>query len=129
SARFSYLAEYEPMDVRDTKEPLVYLATVGTFNQKDKELGDRLIFKSEIDTAEESTWDALKLRLESSGLRRPLLLVYDEGHNLTDQQMNLLLELEPDALIAASATMKLPAQLADEIKHLRDAGWQADQFV
>jgi type III restriction enzyme len=91
NARFSYLAQYDAVDVRDATEPLVYFATVGTFNQKDKEEGSRLIFKSEIDTAEESTWEALKLRVDTDGLRRPLLLVYDEGHNLTDQQMDLLL--------------------------------------
>ena len=60
---FSYLAKYDPIDVREAKEPLIYFATVGTFNQKDKEEGARLIFKSEIDTAEDSTWEALKLRL------------------------------------------------------------------
>jgi type III restriction enzyme len=129
SARFSYLAQYDPVDVRDAKEPLLYFATVGTFNQKDKEKGERLIFKSEIDTAEESTWDALKLRLDADDHRRPLLLVYDEGHNLTDQQMDLLLELEPDALIAASATMTLPTRLGVEIKQLQEEGWTDEDLV
>ncbi len=129
SARFSSLAEYDPVDVRDAREPLVYFATVGTFNQKDKEEGGRLIFRSEIDTAEESTWEALKLRLDGDDRRRPLLLVYDEGHNLTDQQMDLLLELEPDGLIAASATMKLPTQLGAEVKHLKDEGWTDEELV
>lgn len=129
SARFGYLAQYDPVDVRNAHEPLVYFATVGTFNQKDKEEGSRLIFKSEIDTAEDSTWDALKLRLDADDRRRPLLVVYDESHNLTDQQMDLLLELEPDALIAASATMKLPPQLGAEVKHLKDEGWTDEELV
>ena len=129
SARFSYLAQYDPVEVRDAAEPLVYFATVGTFNQKDKAEGSRLIFKSEIDTAEESTWEALKLRLDADDRRRPLVLVYDEGHNLTDQQMDLLLELEPDGLIAASATMKLPLQLGAEVKHLQDEGWADEDLV
>lgn len=129
NARFSYLAQYDAVDVRDATEPLVYFATVGTFNQKDKEEGSRLIFKSEIDTAEESTWEALKLRIDTDGLRRPLLLVYDEGHNLTDQQMDLLLELQPDALIAASATMRLPAQLGAEVTQLRSEGWTDEDLV
>jgi type III restriction enzyme len=129
NARFGYLAKYDQDDVRESKEPLVYFATVGTFNQKDKEKGERLIFKSEIDTAENSTWEALKLRLDAEDRRRPLLLVYDEGHNLTDQQMELLLELEPDGLIAASATMKLPAQLGAEVKRLREEGWTDKQLV
>jgi type III restriction enzyme len=129
SARFASLAEYDRPDVRDAKDPLVYFATVGTFNQKDKEEGGRLIFRSEIDTAEESTWEALKLRLDADGHRRPLLLVYDEGHNLTDQQMDLLLELEPDGLVAASATMRLPTQLGAEVKHLKDEGWTDEELV
>lgn len=128
-ASFRYLAKYDPVDVREAKEPLIYLATVGTFNQKHKEEGARLIFKSEVDTADESTWEALKLRLDSEDKRRPLLLVYDEGHNLTDQQMDLLLELEPNALIAASATMKLPAQLANEVKALKAEGWTDEELV
>lgn len=129
SARFSYLARYDQTEVREAREPLVYFATVGTFNQKDKEKGERLIFRSEIDTAAKSTWEALKLRLDGDDRRRPLLLVYDEGHNLTDQQMDLLLELEPDGLIAASATMKLPAQLGVEVKQLKDEGWTDEELV
>ena len=129
NARFGYLARYDQTDVRESTEPLVYFATVGTFNQKDREKGERLIFKSEIDTAEDSTWQALKLRLDANDRRRPLVLVYDEGHNLTDQQMDLLLELEPDGLIAASATMKLPAQLGAEVKLLREEGWTDEELV
>ncbi len=123
-----YLAQYDRQEVRDAQEPLIYFATVGTFNQKDKEKGERLIFKSEIDTADNSTWEALKLRLDADDRRRPLLVVYDEGHNLTDQQMDLLLELEPDALIAASATMKLPTQLGNEVKALKDEGWTDEEL-
>ncbi|WP_217913098.1 DEAD/DEAH box helicase family protein [Miltoncostaea marina] len=129
AARFGYLAQYDQVEVRDAEEPLVFFATVGTFNQKDKEEGSRLVFKSEIDTAEASTWDALKLRVDGDGRRRPLVIVYDEAHNLTDQQMGLLLELEPDGLITASATMKLPTQLGAEIKHLKDEGWTDADLV
>jgi type III restriction enzyme len=128
-ARVSYLAQYDPVDVRDVREPLVYFATVGTFNQKHKEKGERLIFRSEIDTAEESTWEALKLRPDADGYRRPLLVVYDESHNLTDQQIELLLELEPNALIAASATTRQTAQLGTVIKHLQEVGWTDDELV
>jgi type III restriction enzyme len=129
NARFGYLAKYDQADVREAGNPMVYFATVGTFNQKDKEKGERLIFKSEIDTAENSTWEALKLRLDSDCRKRPLIVVYDEGHNLTDQQMGLLLELEPDALITASATMTLPAQLGTEIRLLREDEWTDDELV
>jgi type III restriction enzyme len=129
SAQFSYLAQYDGTEVAASEVPLVYFATVGTFNERQKEKGDRLIFKSEIDTAEKSIWEALKIRTTSDGIRRPLLIVYDEGHNLTDQQMDLLLELAPDGLIAASATMKIPEKLAVEIDALKVAGWTDDQLV
>jgi type III restriction enzyme len=129
TAEFNYLAEYDATTVRNATNPLVYFATVGTFNQKDKQEGSRLIFRSEIDTADKSTWNELRQRLDSEDRRRPLVVVYDEGHNLTDQQIDLLLELEPDGLIAASATMKLPAQLGAEIKQLRDEGWSDEELV
>jgi type III restriction enzyme len=129
NAEFHYLAEYDVTTVRNATKPLVYFATVGTFNQKDKQEGSRLIFRSELDTADKSTWNELKQRLDADDHRRPLVVVYDEGHNLTDQQIELLLELEPDGLIAASATMKLPTQLAAEIKQLEGEGWQNSELA
>lgn len=123
------LSEYDPTDVADATRGMVHLATVGTFNQKDKEAGERLIFQSDLDHTEQSTWEALKLREDAAGIRRPLILVYDEGHNLSDQQMDLLLELEPDALLVASATMRLPQALARLLGYLRDAGWDDDKLL
>ncbi|MEU6492595.1 hypothetical protein ABZ890_19670 [Streptomyces sp. NPDC046984] len=123
------LADYDQETVRETTKPLLYFATVGTFNQRDKERGDRVIFRCDIDTAEASTWDLLKLRTTSDGIRRPLIVVYDEGHNLSDQQTSLLLELQPDAFLVASATMRLPARLSDEIKDLKKEGWTDDDLV
>ena len=121
------LVEYDKTDVAEATRPLVYFATVGTFNQKDKDQGSRLIYKCDIDTTDQSTWDALKDRLDH-GQHRPLIVVYDEAHNLSDQQTDLLLELDPQALLMASATMRLPARLASEIQELKaktghDEGW------
>ncbi len=118
-ARVQPLVEYEAAEVADTGSTLVYFATVGTFNQKDKEQGSRLIYKCDIDTTDVSTWEALKSRTDANGQRRPLLVVYDEAHNLSDQQTNLLMELDPQALLLASATMRLPARLAAEIAELK----------
>ncbi|MGH3780605.1 MAG: hypothetical protein ACRDRO_08220 [Pseudonocardiaceae bacterium] len=129
TATVDWLASYDVETIRDAVQPLIYVATVGTFNQRDRETSDLLIYRSELDTQDTSTWDALKLRTDSEGIRRPLLIVYDEGHNLTDQQTDLLLELEPDALIAASATMKLPPRLGREVARLREAGWADSDFV
>jgi type III restriction enzyme len=118
------LGEYDQAEIDDESLAVIYIATVGTFNQKDKDAGKLKLFKSEIDNADRSTWDALQLRLTSAGTRRPLLIVYDEAHNLTDQQTNLLMELEPDALLLASATPRLPqaiARITDDLK--RDLKW------
>ena len=108
---------------------IIYFATVGTFNQKDKEQGGRLIYRCDIDTANQSTWDALKVRPYVDGRKRPLLVVYDEAHNLSDQQTDLLMELEPSAFLLASATMRLPQKLADEVNILRINGWDNDQLI
>lgn len=116
------LAEHDVDDVAKAADGVVYFATVGTFNQRDKEEGTLLVHKADIDTAEQSTWAALRERIDSNSNRRPLIVVYDEAHNLTDQQTDLLLELEPDALIGASATMILPHRLAAEIHQLRMSG-------
>jgi type III restriction enzyme len=123
------LVEYEKADVAEATRPLVYFATVGTFNQRDKEQGSRLIYKSDIDTTDQSTWDALKDRLDQHGQRRPLIVVYDEAHNLSDQQTDLLLELDPQALLLASATMRLPARLADEIRELKSKTGHDDSWL
>ena len=54
-----------------------------------------------------SASSTLKERLNDDNRRRPLILVYDEAQNLSDQQTDLLLELQPDAFIVASATMRI----------------------
>jgi len=126
------LAEYDKTDVAETNRTSVYFATVGTFNQKDREQGSRLIYKCDIDTTDQSTWDALKDRFDQHGQRRPLLVVYDEAHNLSDQQTDLLLELDPQALLLASATMRRPIRLDTEIQELKaktghDESWLVTQ--
>jgi type III restriction enzyme len=123
------LSEYDNADVSESTRPLVYFATVGTFNQRDKEQGDRLIYRCDIDTADRSTWDSLKGRLDQHGQRRPLLVVYDEAHNLSDQQTDLLLELDPQALLMASATMRLPARLGGEIQELKAKTGHHDSWL
>jgi type III restriction enzyme len=123
------LADYSPEVVAETDHPLVYFATVGTFNQKDKESGSLLIHKSEVDTMETSVWEALRLRTDGEGNRRPLVVVYDEAQNLSNQQTELLLELEPDGLLLASATMRLPARIGAELQYIRTAGYDDNLLV
>jgi type III restriction enzyme len=124
------LMEARLADIENTGSGLILVATVGKFNRADKEKGDRKIFQLALDDASQSLWDMLKQRTNTTGQKRPFIVVYDEGHNLTDQQTNLLLDLEPDALIAASATMRIPPELAQRMARLRqDKGWVDKDFV
>ncbi|PZN81850.1 MAG: hypothetical protein DM484_07505 [Candidatus Methylumidiphilus alinenensis] len=124
------LMDARQFDIENIGCGLILVATVGKFNQADKEKGDRKIYQLALDDASESLWDMLKQRRNTSGQRRPFIVVYDEGHNLTDQQTKLLLDLEPDALIAASATMRIPPELAQRMMRLRqDKGWKDADFV
>ena len=123
------LADYSPEDVASSTQPLVYFATVGTFNQKDKEGGTLRIHKSDVDTMEQSVWTALRLRLTHENVRRPLVVVYDEAQNLSDQQTELLLGLEPDVFLPASATMRIPQVLDKELGYLRNADYDDNALV
>ncbi|WP_096271751.1 DEAD/DEAH box helicase family protein [Paucisalibacillus globulus] len=124
------LLDCKPKDITQSDKGLVLIATVGKFNQKDKDQGDRKIFKVQLDSADDSLWELLKKRRNHNGIRRPFIIVYDEGHNLSNQQTDLLLELEPDALIAASATVKVPESLKKIIDRLRDdKGWNDEDFI
>lgn len=129
SAEVRPLADYDPDEVADVLKPIVYFATVGTFNQKDKENGSLVIYRCDIDTADQSTWDALKQRLTRDNMRRPLIVVYDEAHNLSDQQTDLLMELEPAGFLLASATMRLPERIAHEVDQLKANGWDDDSLI
>lgn len=124
------LLDCKPSDVEDSTRGLLLVATVGKFNQKDKEKGDRKIFQTGLDMADQSLWDLLRERRDSKGRKRPFLVVYDEGHNLSDQQTQLLLELGPDGLIAASATMRVPEGLSKILDRLRaDKGWTDKELI
>ncbi len=124
------LLDCRPNDVEDSSKGLVLVATVAKFNQKEKEEGDRKIFQTGFDIAESSLWETLKKRQDRNGIKRPFVVVYDEGHNLSDQQTQLLLELEPSALIAASATMRVPEAMSKIIDRLRtDLAWGETDFV
>lgn len=114
-ASVQLLSDYNPADVETSVHPLVYFATVGTFNNRDRENGSLRIFRSEIDTTQTNTWEALKVREAAAGAKRPLIVVYDESQNLSDQQTELLLEQQPDAFLLASATLRFPARFSAEV--------------
>lgn len=122
------LSEYDPEDVSNAKEALLYFATVGTFNQRDRENSNLKIFALDTDDIESTRWEALKARETVDGQRRPLVVVYDESQNLSDQQTTLLLEQQPSAFLLASATLRFPAQFdAEVIQPLRTSGGYRDE--
>lgn len=117
-------------DIEQSDSGLILVATVAKFNQKDKDKGNLKVFQIGLDSSDQSLWDMLKIRIDSRGMKRHLIVVYDEGHNLSDQQTVLLNDLEPDAIIAASATIRIPIALGKTIQRLRDdKDWKDDDFV
>lgn len=124
------LMDCRQRDIENPQGGLILIATVGKFNQADKEKGDRLVYQLALDMGDAPLWDMLKKRRDAKGQRRPFIIVYDEGHNLSDQQTHLLLELEPDVLIAASATVRIPPELGRIISRLKsDKGWKDEDLV
>ena len=102
------VSQLSPTLISDSSTPLLVMATTGLFNNKDQSEGALNIYKRDQDRfGDRSPWDRLIERADN-GKRRPLLIVYDEGHNLSEQQTELLAELDPDAYLLASATLKLP---------------------
>jgi type III restriction enzyme len=63
---------------------------------------------------EQSPWDQLG---DLDGRKRPLWVVYDEGHGQTDVQLDQLLSLNPVGIIAASGT----PSFSPRIDQLRDS--------
>lgn len=103
------IAQLTPAHIEDGATPLMIMATTGLFNNRDQSEGALNIYKKDADLfGDSSPWERLIAR-SADKRRRPLLIVYDEGHNLSEQQTEILSELEPDAYLLASATLKLPS--------------------
>jgi type III restriction enzyme len=104
-----------PQLIVDGSTPLLLMTTTGLFNNKDQSEGALNIYKKDADLfGEQSPWERL-IERKDEDKRRPLLIVYDEGHNLSPQQTDLLAELEPDGYLLASATLKLPANFQKSV--------------
>jgi type III restriction enzyme len=102
------VSQLTPHCISDGSTPLIIMATTGLFNNKEQSEGSLNIYKQDADLfGNESPWERLISR-KAGGQRRPLFIVYDEGHNLSEQQSDILAELEPEAYLLASATLKLP---------------------
>lgn len=124
-----HLSNVDGERILDGTQPVIALSTVGAFNQEKRGEGSLKIHKVSKDKGEESLWTSLRERKSSEGRRRPLVIVYDEAQNLADQQVELLFELEPDAMLVASATMKTPGKLGRIIDRLKEHGWTDAVYV
>lgn len=109
-----------PQLISDGSTPLLIMTTTGLFNNKEQSEGALNIYKKDNDLfGAQSPWERL-IERKHDGKRRPLLIVYDEGHNLSEQQTDLLAELEPDTYLLASATLKLPSNFQKSvIQHIK----------
>ncbi len=104
-----------PALLSDTIAPLLITTTTGLFNNKEQAEGNLHIYKNDRDKfGDESPWERLISRTGVGG-RRPLIVVYDEGHNLSEQQAEILAELQPDAYLLASATLRLPMNFTKSV--------------
>jgi type III restriction enzyme len=122
-----------PALIADGTTPLMLMTTTGLFNNKDQAEGALNIYQKDKDLfGDESPWDRLIAR-KYNDKRRPMLIVYDEGHNLSEQQTELLAELEPDAYLLASATLRLPSNfqksVIQPIKLWVEEAGDADAFL
>lgn len=107
------IRDLQPKMVEDGGTPLLVLTTTGLFNNKDQAEGDLRIYRTAQDSqGGKSMWQRLIDRHDGQS-RRPLIIVYDEAHNLSEQQTDILRELQPEAWLLASATIKLPAKFHD----------------
>lgn len=107
------IKDLHPKMVEDGGTPLLVLTTTGLFNNKDQAEGDLRVYRAAQDSqGGKSMWQRLIDRHDGQH-RRPLIIVYDEAHNLSEQQTEILRELQPEAWLLASATIKLPAKFHD----------------
>lgn len=124
-------SQLAPTLIADGGSPLIVMATTGLFNNKEQADGALNIYKKDQDLfGDQSPWERLIAR-DVGGVRRPLIVVYDESHNLSEQQTQILAELEPEAYLLASATLKLPANfaktvLAPQESWVEEAGGEGD---
>lgn len=93
----SNLTEDVKNDIIQSTDGLdIIIATTGIWNRSDKET---LRFTKATEDGGESFWNRL-----TTERNRPLLIVYDEGHNASIAQIDRLKELNPSGYLIASAS-------------------------
>jgi len=119
--------EISSADIAQLDTPLIYVDTIQKFSVQNKET--RLIYQVQPDKGDKSAWELIKERKVPTfsetkdyltSQKRDLIIIYDEAHNLTDSQVEKLLELTPQALILASGTPSLPHKLSELEKELKE---------
>jgi type III restriction enzyme len=122
-AQVKSFLEISPSDIAQLDTPLIYVDTIQKFSVQNKET--RLIYQVQPDKGDKSAWELIKERRDYlTGSKRDLIVIYDEAHNLTDSQVEKILELQPQALILASGTPSLPYKLTEVEKELKDNNFE-----
>jgi type III restriction enzyme len=117
------LADLDAERLASDEGPQLYFGTVATFGDSAAEAALFAVANSDLDLLSPNQVDGLRARPGPGGARRPLVLVYDEALPMGEQQTDLLMSLEPDLILLASATMKLSVALMAVVNRLRDIGW------
>ena len=122
--RFSDLrsaAEWQRILTRDDGVT-VLVSTVAAWNSSEKD--ERLnVHRVAADWGDKSRWDQLK-----SDRRRPLWVVYDEAHNTTTDQVELLDNLDPAGFFVASAS-PVKGKLQLYLTNIRDETLRSKRIV
>lgn len=105
------LADIQVSDILAYDKSVIITSTVAAFNREDKE--GLNVHRVQQDKGNVSIWEAINKRAKET----PLFIIYDEGHNSTDTQLDLLLDLNPTGVILSSATMDLTPKLSKLINN------------
>ena len=116
-------------DVVDGAATLVGFGAIDTFTGGEVAGTGFSLAGSDIARLDPALRTALAGRRIADGRRRPLILVYDEAHELSEEHARLLLQLGPDVILLASATMKLPGAIAAVAGRLKASGWRDDELT
>lgn len=108
----------------------VCFGTVATFARGETpETSGFALAGSDVDAAPPETLETLRLRRDAAARRRPLILVYDEAHELPDRAGAGLIALEPDVILLASAALHLPSAIAAVAAGLLASGAHPDDLI
>jgi len=119
STQVKSFLEISSADISQLDTPLIYVDTIQKFSVQNKDT--RLIYQVQPDKGDKSAWELIQERKDYLTKRkRDLIIIYDEAHNLTDSQVEKILELQPQALILASGTPSLPSKLDNYQKELKE---------